>query len=131
MGRFHLKPITFKPIGIVQNRFDKTTPRIEFGIAESEIILDPELTAGLDGLAPGQQIYVLFYLHRSEGYDLHQHPRGDRKRPKRGLFSLRTPRRPNAIGLTKVELVSIAGNQIKVRGLDAIDGTPVLDLKPA
>jgi tRNA-Thr(GGU) m(6)t(6)A37 methyltransferase TsaA len=131
MKRLRLKPITFKPIGIVRNQFDETTPRSSFKDADSEIILDPELASGLDGLLPGQQIYVLFYLHRSKGYDLHQHPRGDRNRPKRGLFSLRTPRRPNAIGLTKVDLLSIEGNQMKVRGLDAINGTPVLDLKPA
>jgi len=126
-----LKPISFEPIGIVENEFDKNTPRTDFKDSESNIVLDPELTGGLDGLIAGQQIYVLFYLHRSTGYDLHQHPRGDRDRPKRGLFSLRTPRRPNAIGLTKVEIVSIEGNQLKVRGLDAIRGTPVLDLKPA
>jgi tRNA-Thr(GGU) m(6)t(6)A37 methyltransferase TsaA len=131
MSVLRLTPITFEPIGIVQNEFDETTVKTEFQNSESEIILNPDLTDGLDGLVPGQEIYVLFHLHRSEGYDLHQHPRGDRNRPKRGLFSLRTPRRPNAIGLTRVELLSIEANQLKVRGLDAINGTPVLDLKPA
>jgi tRNA-Thr(GGU) m(6)t(6)A37 methyltransferase TsaA len=131
MKPFQSKPITFQPIGFVQNAFNKDTPRSDFKDSESKISLDPALTPGLDGLVTGQQIYILFHLHRSEGYDLYQHPRGDQDRPKRGLFSLRTPRRPNPIGLSKVELVSIKGNQLTVRGLDAIHGTPVLDLKPA
>jgi tRNA-Thr(GGU) m(6)t(6)A37 methyltransferase TsaA len=131
MRRLSQKLITFEPIGIVKNEFDETTARTDFQNSVSEIILNPDLAAGLDGLVPGQQIYVIFYLHHSKGYDLRQHPRGDKDRPQRGLFSLRTPRRPNAIGLTKVELLSIHGNQLKVRGLDAINGTPILDLKPA
>jgi tRNA-Thr(GGU) m(6)t(6)A37 methyltransferase TsaA len=131
MKRSQIKSITFKPIGFVQNQFDENTSRKDFQDSVSQIILDPELMAGLDGLMLGQQLYILFYLHRSKGYDLLQHPRGDRDRPKRGLFSLRTPRRPNAIGLTKVDLVSIETNRLEVRGLDAIDETPVLDIKPA
>jgi tRNA-Thr(GGU) m(6)t(6)A37 methyltransferase TsaA len=126
-----MKEISIQVIGIVKNPFDEFTPRETFEESESEIILDPELEAGLDGLEPGSQIYILFYLHRSHGYELHQHPRGDQTRPKRGVFSLRTPRRPNPIGLTEVELLSIEGHRLRVRGLDAINGTPVLDIKPA
>jgi tRNA-Thr(GGU) m(6)t(6)A37 methyltransferase TsaA len=74
---------------------------------------------------------VVFYFHRSQGYDLTQHPRGDPRRPKRGVFTLRSPRRPNPIGVTVVDLVAIEGNVLRVRGLDAINGTPVLDIKPA
>ena len=131
MDTLNLQPITFQPIGVVQNGFDQSTPRKAFRDTESIIVLDPQLAGGLDGLKPGQQIFILFHLHRADGYDLYQHPRGDKDRPKRGLFSLRTPRRPNAIGLTKVELIAIEGNQLRVRGLDAIQETPVLDLKPA
>ena len=85
----------------------------------------------MQGLDVGQQIMVIYYFHRSEGYDLLQHPRGDQSRPKRGVFALRSPRRPNPIGVTVVELVGIDGNVLRVCGLDAIDGSPVLDLKPA
>ena len=99
--------------------------------AESRIILDPTLSEGLRGLVPGEQIMVIFSFHRSEGYDLRQHPRGDRSRPQRGVFALRSPRRPNPIGVTVVDLVAVEGNILRVRGLDAINGTPVLDLKPA
>jgi tRNA-Thr(GGU) m(6)t(6)A37 methyltransferase TsaA len=98
--------------------------------AESRIVLDPALTGGLAGLEAGQQVMVVFYFHRSQGYDLAQHPRGDTSRPKRGVFALRSPRRPNPIGVTIVDLLAIEENVLRVRGLDAINGTPVLDLKP-
>ena len=65
------------------------------------------------------------------GRELQQHPRRDTNRPKRGVFALRTPQRPNPIGVTIVDLVRVEGNVLFVRGLDAINGTPVLDLKPA
>lgn len=74
---------------------------------------------------------VVFYFHRSQGYDLCQHPRGDQSRPQRGVFALRSPRRPNPIGVTEVELMAVERNVLRVRGLDAINGTPVLDLKLA
>lgn len=64
------------------------------------------------------------------GFDLLQYCRGDRSRPKRGVFVLRSPRRPRPMRVTTVELVGVAGNVMRVRGLDAIDGTPVPDLKP-
>ncbi len=125
------EPITYRAIGHVENDFyDPTTPE-KIRAAESRIILDPTLTRGLKGLNPGQQIMVVYFFHRSEGYDLCQHPRGDRDRSRRGVFALCSPRRPNPIGVTVVELVAIAGNVLRVRGLDAINGTPVLDLKPA
>lgn len=97
---------------------------------ESMIVIDTELAVGLQGLQPGQELMVVFYFDRSRDFELLQHPRGDSSRPKRGVFSLCSPRRPNPIGVTMVELVEISGNQLLVRGLDAFDGTPVLDLKP-
>ena len=98
---------------------------------ESRIVLNPDLSEGLQGIEPGQQILVIFYFHRSEGFDLLQHPQGDRSRPKRGVFTLRSPRRPNPIGATIVDVLAVDGNVLRVGGLDAINGTPVLDIKPA
>ena len=121
----------FRSIGIVKNEFHEPAAPDQIRAAEAQIILDPSLVEGLKGLEPGQQIMVIFYFHRSEGYDLLQHPRGDQNRPKRGVFALRSPRRPNPIGVTVADLVGIEGNVLRVLGLDAIDGTPVLDLKPA
>jgi tRNA-Thr(GGU) m(6)t(6)A37 methyltransferase TsaA len=123
--------ITYRPIGYVANAFEQPTSGSEIGAAESCIVLDPALVDGLQGLDMGQQIVVVFHCHRSEGYELTQHPQGDRSRPRRGVFALRSPRRPNPIGITVVELVAVDGNVLRVRGLDAINSTPVLDIKPA
>jgi tRNA-Thr(GGU) m(6)t(6)A37 methyltransferase TsaA len=98
---------------------------------ESRILLRPEFVDGLRGLTPGERILIIFYFDRSEGWELLQHPRGDSDRSKRGVFALRSPHRPNAIGVTEVELLSVDGNLLRVHGLDALDGSPVLDLKPA
>lgn len=124
------QPITCTPIGVVQNEFDERTPAPLIRAEPSRIVLRPELVDGLTGMEPGQHLLVLFSFDRVEDYDLLQHPRGDYARPKRGVFTLRSPRRPNAIGATVVELVAIDGNMLTVRGLDALNGTPVLDLKP-
>ena len=123
--------VVYRPIGHVENEFKDVAAPEAIASGEARIVLDPALAAGLDGLEPGQQVMVLFHFHRSQGYDLRQHPRADPNAPLRGVFSLRSPRRPNPIGLTVVELLALAGNVLVVRGLDAIDGTPVLDLKPA
>jgi tRNA-Thr(GGU) m(6)t(6)A37 methyltransferase TsaA len=123
--------VSYTPIGHVENGFRERAPVDKIRSAESRIVLDLALTDGLKGLEPGQQVMVVFYFHRARGFDLLQHPRGDTSRPRRGVFALRSPRRPNPIGVTVVDLVAVEGNVLRVQGLDAIDGTPVLDLKPA
>jgi tRNA-Thr(GGU) m(6)t(6)A37 methyltransferase TsaA len=123
--------IVYRAIGRVENSFTDPAPVDDLLACESRIVLEPSLAAGLRGLEPGQRVMVLFQFHRSGDYDLCQHPRGDTSRPRRGVFALRSPRRPNPIGATIVELVAIDENVLRVRGLDAINGTPVLDLKPA
>ena len=123
--------VRFQTIGHVENEFDEPTAPDQIRSVEARIILDPSLVEGLKGLELCRQIMVIFYFHRSEGYDLLQHPRGDQSQPKRGVFALRSPQRPNPIGVTVAELVGIKGNVLRIRGLDAINGTPVLDLKPA
>ena len=123
--------ITYSPIGQVENDFDEPTSSDTLRAAVSRIVLDPALTEGLTGLEPGGKVMVVFSFHRSRGYDLLQHPRGDRARPKRGVFALHSPHRPNPIGVTVAELRSIDGNVLEVTGLDALNGSPVLDLKSA
>jgi tRNA-Thr(GGU) m(6)t(6)A37 methyltransferase TsaA len=123
--------ITYEAIGHVKNDFDTSTPMEEMRSGDSRIVLDPTLTEGLDGLEPGRRLAVVFAFHRSQGYALKLHPRGDRSRPLRGVFATCSPNRPNGIGVTVVDLLAIEGSVLRVRGLDAIDGTPVLDLKPA
>ena len=130
-GKLTEQPIRFHAIGHVENEFDEPAAPDLIRAAESQIILDPALVEGLSGLEAGQQVIVVFYFHCSQGYDLRQHPRGDVNRPLRGVFALRSPRRPNPIGVTVVDLVAIEGNVLRVRGLDALNETPVLELKPA
>jgi len=72
---------------------------------------------------------IVFHFHLVQSYVLLQHPRGDRSRPKRGVFALHTPYRPNPIVVTVVDLLAVEGNVLRVRGLDALNGTPVLDIK--
>lgn len=124
------EPITFRAIGYVENSFDEPAAPDLIRAAPSRIVLQADLAEGLQGVEPGQRLMVIFYFHRSQGYELQQHPRGDASRPRRGVFALRSPRRPNPIGVTVVDLLAVEGNVLHVRGLDAINGTPVLDLKP-
>jgi tRNA-Thr(GGU) m(6)t(6)A37 methyltransferase TsaA len=129
--RNNRRSIKFHPIGYVENKFSKTSGWEQSEPGDSLIILNPELLSGLKGFLPEQRVMVLFYFDRIHDYDLQQHPRGDPSRPKRGVFTLRSPRRPNPIGLTEVEILAIEENVLRVRGLDAFNGTPVIDLKPA
>lgn len=122
--------VSFTPIGEIQNGFPMGTPSETMRAAESRIVLRPGLAEGLQDLDKEQRVLVIFHFHRSQGFELLQHPKGDTDRPKRGVFALRSPRRPNSIGVTEVELLEVRENVLVVRGLDAIDGTPVLDLKP-
>ena len=123
--------VTYRPIGYVENAFAEPAAPDVIASAESRIILDPTLAEGLEGVEEGQQLMVIFHFHRSSGYELRQHTRGDTSRPRRGVFALRSPHRPNPIGVTIVEVLAVEGNTLRVRGLDVINGTPVLDLKPA
>jgi tRNA-Thr(GGU) m(6)t(6)A37 methyltransferase TsaA len=122
--------ISFSAIGHVENLINELVPASEIRAEESRIVLNPDTAGGLQGIKPGQQIMVIFNFHRSEGFDLLQHPQGDQSRPKRGVFTLRSPKRPNPIGVTVAELVGVKDNILYLCGLDAINGTPVLDLKP-
>ena len=94
------------------------------------LVLDPAFAEGLDGLAPGDDVIVLTWLHRARRDVLRVHPRDDRSNPERGVFTTRSAERPNPIGLHEVTVAVIDGPRVLVRGLEAIDGTPVLDLKP-
>jgi tRNA-Thr(GGU) m(6)t(6)A37 methyltransferase TsaA len=99
----------------------------------SRIVFREEYTEALEGVEEFSHLFVLFWLHEmsDEGKRiLKVHPRGRGDMPLLGIFATRTPHRPNPIGLTRVKLLKIEGNVITVQGLDAYDGTPVLDIKP-
>lgn len=129
MGRRDLIDLT--PIGYVErDERDADLSGDELRDRPARIVLDPALTDGLLGLEPGSDIVVLFYFHESTGYDLQLHPRGDPSRPLRGVFATRSQYRPNPVGLTVVRVQRVEGNVLEVVGLDALDGSPVLDVKP-
>ena len=100
--------------------------------AVSKIVIDRKFARGLEGLEDFSHIYVLFWLHEMPlpSHRLRVHPRGRLDIEKVGVFAARSPHRPNPIGLTLVKLLSKKGRILTVRGLDAYDGTPVLDIKP-
>jgi formylmethanofuran dehydrogenase subunit E len=122
--------LVFRPIGMVHSALtaDTAAPRER---AEASIHVYPEFSAGLLGIEGFERLQVLFVFHRAPANaPLHQHPRGDQTVPRRGVFALRSPHRPNPIGLTTVRLLAVEGNVLRVDGLDAWDGSPVLDIKP-
>jgi tRNA-Thr(GGU) m(6)t(6)A37 methyltransferase TsaA len=100
------------------------------GAPEATILFAGEFVAALEGIAAGDDVLVLAWLDRADRDVLRVHPRGDESRPETGVFATRSPDRPNPIGLHRVEVVSIDGATMTVRGLEAVDGTPVLDVKP-
>ncbi len=125
-----MQEIALSPIGYVHNRNTLDTPTGEIQSSTSEIVLDRKFEDGLMGLDKNDLITVIFYFNRVDRYDLRLHPRGDQSRPITGVFNTRSQFRPNPIGVTVVRLKSVEGNRLVVEGLDAIDGTPVLDIKP-
>lgn len=128
--RFKSQLITLHPIGHVErDEGDAGLSGEELRARPARIVIDPALTEGLMGLGPGSDVVVLFYFHRSTGYELQLHPRGDPSRPLRGVFATCSPRRPNPIGMTTVRVRRIEGHVLEVVGLDAMDGSPVLDIK--
>ena len=122
--------INFTPVGWVESEFASYAPSDEMRKRPSRIVLRPEMAPGLMGLEDEQHILVLFNLHRATEYELQLHPGHDPENPIRGVFATRSQYRPNAIAATVADIVSVEDNVINVTGLDAQDGSPVLDIKP-
>ncbi len=89
----------------------------------------PEFEEALDGIVSGQTIVVLFWLHQAARDILKVHPRGDMSKKVRGVFSTRSPNRPNPIAISELKVLTIQGNRLEVSGLDILDGTPIVDIK--
>lgn len=122
--------ICYTPIGYVENEFETWTPVDVLRNTTMRIVLNPDVADGLLGMAPGMFIVVLFHFHQIDEVRLQLHPRDDPEQPLRGVFVTRTQYRPNPIGMTVAQVVAVEQNVITVRGLDALNGTPVLDIKP-
>ncbi len=100
------------------------------GAPDAWLVIEPTALEGLQGIRPGDQVIVLTWLDRARRDVLRVHPRDDVANPERGVFSTRSADRPNPVGLHPVEIVSIEGRRIRVRNLEALDGTPIVDIKP-
>lgn len=121
------------PIGTVRSPLKAPTyDRLDLKTITSEVLVDEKLTEALDGLEGFSHIIVLYWMHLAtrEKDRLKTHPMGRRDVAPQGIFATRSPNRPNPIGKATVRLLERRGNALKVQGLDAIDGTPVLDIKP-
>jgi tRNA-Thr(GGU) m(6)t(6)A37 methyltransferase TsaA len=121
-----------RPIGEIRTPFPRGAGAPIQGVlqpeAEGTVQIRPEFASGLKDLEGFSHVHLVYAFHRSEGFDLELVPYMDTVQ--RGLFSTRAPRRPNPIGLTVVRLLAVEGSTLRVAGVDMIDGTPLLDVKP-
>ena len=122
-----------QPIGFIESsikdRADAPRQGRE-GAPDAWLIVNLAVEEGLEGIAVGDQIIVITWFHESRRDILKLHPRGDIHNPLTGVFATRSPDRPNPLGLHRVTVLEVAGNRLKVGPIEAIDGTPVVDLKP-
>jgi tRNA-Thr(GGU) m(6)t(6)A37 methyltransferase TsaA len=122
-----------EPIGTVESPLtDKATaPKQGFeGSPEATLVFEARVLDALDGLAEGDEVILLTWLDRADRTVLKTRPRDDPSNPIQGVFNTRSPDRPNPIGLHQIGIVAIDGNRMRVRDLEALDGTPIVDVKP-
>jgi tRNA-Thr(GGU) m(6)t(6)A37 methyltransferase TsaA len=100
------------------------------GAPAAWLVFDAAVAAGLDGIAAGDELLLLTWLDRADRDVLRVHPRGDLSRGEQGVFATRSPDRPNPLGLHRVRVLEIDGTRVRVDGLEALDGTPIVDVKP-
>lgn len=124
---------TIKPIGVVRSNLvtREAAPHQGYeGAPDAWIELDPKLVEGLEGITVGDEIVLITWLHKAHRDILKLHPRRGKNMPLTGVFATRSPNRPNPLGLHRVKVLDITGNRLKVGPLEAIDGTPIVDIKP-
>ena len=126
-------PVELHPIGLVRSTLTDlgTAPmQGDEGAPEAWIEVNDDVAVGLTGLRAGDRVILLTWLDRANRDVLRVHPRGDPNRPESGVFATRSPSRPNPIGLHEVEILAIEGPRARVWPLEAVDGTPLIDVKP-
>jgi tRNA-Thr(GGU) m(6)t(6)A37 methyltransferase TsaA len=120
-------------IGAVQSPLkdlDSAPKQGDEGAPEAWLSFSADVADGLQGIAAGDELFVLTWLDRARRDILRVHPRGDASNPEQGVFNTRSPDRPNPIGLHRVTVLAVEGTRLLVRDLEAIDGTPIVDVKP-
>lgn len=128
-----MSELVLRPIGYVRSRLidlADAPKQGDEGAPTAVLVIDEGVAAAVRGLHVGEDVIVLTWLHRADRQALVVHPRGDLSRAETGVFATRSPARPNPIGLHRVRIEAITENRLQVSGMEAIDGTPILDLKP-
>jgi tRNA-Thr(GGU) m(6)t(6)A37 methyltransferase TsaA len=121
------------PIGYIHSPLkqrDEAPKQGREGAPDAWLELESAVAQGLDGMAVGSEIIVITWLHQADRAILKVHPRDDTRNPLTGVFATRSSDRPNPLGLHRVTVLEIAGHRVKVGPIEAIDGTPVVDIKP-
>jgi len=124
---------TIEPIGFVRSeltRLEDAPMQGNEGAPEAWLELTPSTAQGITGIKPSNELIVLTWLHLAERDVLQVHPRGDLNRPLTGVFATRSPDRPNPVGLHRVSVLEVTKYKLRVAPLEAIDGTPIVDIKP-
>jgi tRNA-Thr(GGU) m(6)t(6)A37 methyltransferase TsaA len=127
------KDFSLQPIGIIRSSLTRRedAPRQGHeGGPEAVLEISPEFMPALEGVEVGDELILITWFHLSKRDVLRVHPRGDRSNPLAGVFATRSPDRPNPLGLHRVKLLEIAGTKLRIGPIEALDGTPVLDIKP-
>jgi tRNA-Thr(GGU) m(6)t(6)A37 methyltransferase TsaA len=124
---------TIEPIGFVRSqltRLEDAPMQADEGAPEAWLELTPQAAQGLIGIKAGDDLILLTWLHLAERDVIQVHPRGDPSRPLSGVFATRSPDRPNPVGLHRVSVLEVTAHMLRVTPLEAIDGTPIVDIKP-
>jgi tRNA-Thr(GGU) m(6)t(6)A37 methyltransferase TsaA len=125
---FELRPIGHVESSLVERA--EAPKQGDEGAPEAWLVFEPGVLQGLSDLHPGMDVLVLTWLHLADRSVLRVHPRGDRANPEEGVFSTRSPDRPNPIGVHRVSILAAEDGRLRVRDLEALDGTPIVDVKP-
>jgi tRNA-Thr(GGU) m(6)t(6)A37 methyltransferase TsaA len=128
-----LERFEVRPIGVIESALTDlgdAPAQGDEGAPDAWLVIDPDMSAGLEGLDVGDELIVLTWLNRASRTVLRNRPRSDPNRAEQGVFTTRAPDRPNPIGLHEVAVLGIDGFRVRVNRMDAVDGTPVLDVKP-
>lgn len=122
-----------RPVGVVESelrRLEDAPMQGDEGAPDAWLMLRPDLLPAVDGVHPGDELLLITWLQHARRDLLTVHPRGDVSRPLTGVFATRAPHRPNALGLHRVRVLDVQGTRIHVSPLEAVDGTPIVDIKP-